>query len=476
MSRIALLAVLAAAGSASAQPVAYSIDSNGTDHLFRINLNTGMATDLGPVNFGDAEGLSFGPGGAIYAIGGTVREFWRITPPPGVLVGPTGAQGGLDAGLAFHNGTMYNVSGASSVSTELYTVNVGVGSTALVGTGSFFADNIAIHPTTGEAYGIDAIFQDSLYRINLANGAGALVGPLNIGPVSEQVGSSFDSSGTLWALFSSGQMYTVNRVTGQATLRFQVMGAAGPLSGFEGLAIELGGPCYPDCDGNGTLNVNDYICFQTKFALGCQPAASFVNGGFASGTFAGWTIAGTANGQSPVQLVEPFDIDGPGPLGVSNAGKFSVGQIAPTPGVQEGIEIRQMVNLTAGVPYMIEFDAAAVRTTSTTNAEGGVFSLIVNGAVQAQVASGSTNNTTPHYHHLMANFVPAASGPHAIGARITRPYTIPGVGGSETLFQYVDNFNIGGGGGGPCYPDCDGNGVLNVNDYICFQTKFALGC
>ncbi len=27
-------------------------------------------------------------------------------------------------------------------------------------------------------------------------------------------------------------------------------------------------PCYPDCDSSGTLNVNDYICFQTKFALG----------------------------------------------------------------------------------------------------------------------------------------------------------------------------------------------------------------
>ncbi len=26
-----------------------------------------------------------------------------------------------------------------------------------------------------------------------------------------------------------------------------------------------------------------------------------------------------------------------------------------------------------------------------------------------------------------------------------------------------------------CYPDCDTSGVLNVNDYICFQTKFALG-
>ena len=26
---------------------------------------------------------------------------------------------------------------------------------------------------------------------------------------------------------------------------------------------------YSDCDGNGTRNVNDFICFQTTFALGC---------------------------------------------------------------------------------------------------------------------------------------------------------------------------------------------------------------
>ncbi len=32
----------------------------------------------------------------------------------------------------------------------------------------------------------------------------------------------------------------------------------------------LGNP-YADCDGSGTLNVNDYICFQTKFSLGCPP-------------------------------------------------------------------------------------------------------------------------------------------------------------------------------------------------------------
>ncbi len=29
---------------------------------------------------------------------------------------------------------------------------------------------------------------------------------------------------------------------------------------------------------------------------------------------------------------------------------------------------------------------------------------------------------------------------------------------------------------GDAYADCDGNGLRNVNDYICFQTRFALGC
>ncbi len=64
-----------------------------------------------------------------------------------------------------------------------------------------------------------------------------------------------------------------------------------------------------------------------------------------------------------------------------------------------------------------------------------------------------------------------------------------GTGGSNRTFQFVRGGTGGGGnlfrilpegrameleGLGPCYPDCDGSGTLNVNDYICFQTKFAL--
>ncbi len=30
-------------------------------------------------------------------------------------------------------------------------------------------------------------------------------------------------------------------------------------------------------------------------------------------------------------------------------------------------------------------------------------------------------------------------------------------------------------GAGPCYPDCDSSGALNIDDFICFQTYFAIG-
>ncbi len=35
---------------------------------------------------------------------------------------------------------------------------------------------------------------------------------------------------------------------------------------------------------------------------------------------------------------------------------------------------------------------------------------------------------------------------------------------------------LDGPGTGPCYADCDGDGVLSIDDFICFQTYFALGC
>jgi hypothetical protein len=39
----------------------------------------------------------------------------------------------------------------------------------------------------------------------------------------------------------------------------------------------------------------------------------------------------------------------------------------------------------------------------------------------------------------------------------------------------MDNLIVGVAAGGGCYPDCDGTGTLNIDDFICFQTSFAIG-
>jgi len=183
-------------------------------------------------------------------------------------------------------------------------------------------------------------------------------------------------------------------------------------------------------------------------------SAAFVNGGFEAGNLSGWTVTPTGNGAASVQTVELFDIDGPGALGDSLAGKFSVGNaVSPNQG-EQGIDLTQTLSLTGGVTYTFSFDWAAIRTTTSTNSQGGVFSVVVDGALFGTQAAGSTNSLTPHYGSISVDFTPGASGNYEVGARITRPFTIPGVGGAETLFQYVDNFD--------CVPAPSALGLLGL--------------
>jgi hypothetical protein len=225
--------------TAAAGPIAYSISSNGNDHLYQIDLATGVAIDLGAMSFGDAEGLEFA-NGTLYGIGGSTNELWNLTTAPGTLIGSTGTRAGLDAGLGYNpvNGTMYNLNGSNG-QTGLYTVNLSTGATTLVGTTSAFGDNLAIDGQ-GNAYAVDGVFADSVYSVNLSTGALSLIGGLGLGNVSVQFGTDFDGQGTLWALDSNGQIYTINTGTGAATFVAQVrLGSVTgtTLSGFEGLAI-----------------------------------------------------------------------------------------------------------------------------------------------------------------------------------------------------------------------------------------------
>jgi hypothetical protein len=224
-----------ASASVSAAPTLYSVSSNGNDHLYRIDAMTGVATDLGLIAFGDAEGLAFA-NSSLYAIGGSVPEFWNITTPPGILVGSTGPRNGIDAGLDFNvaSGVMYNMNSDIGLG-SLYTINLATGAATLVGSDKVFIDGFAID-ASGNAFGIDGAFSDSLYSVNLATGAATLIGSLGIG-IDDQFGLAF-TEGTLYGISDSGDIYTLNTATGAATLLSSTTCGGLACSGWEGLAAQ----------------------------------------------------------------------------------------------------------------------------------------------------------------------------------------------------------------------------------------------
>jgi hypothetical protein len=57
------------AGPLMGAPIGWSVQSDGDDQLYRIDLATGTAVAVGAVGFSDVEGLSFDPiSGVLYGI------------------------------------------------------------------------------------------------------------------------------------------------------------------------------------------------------------------------------------------------------------------------------------------------------------------------------------------------------------------------------------------------------------------------
>jgi hypothetical protein len=195
-------------------------------------------------------------------------------------------------------------------------------------------------------------------------------------------------------------------------------------------------------------------------AVSASQAQQFVNRDFETGDLTGWTITPTASGTTTEQTVEMTDIDGPGPLGPSLGAKFAVGQSVTGTG-QQGIELTQNLNLVAGTLYEISFNWAATRDSTTANAEGGVFTLFVEGNNLVTQAAGSTSSTNPHYGFISGSYLATSTGPHRIGVRVTRPFLVPA---SLPPNQRLDNFNIGVSVSGAC---CIFTGCIIASQAAC---------
>jgi hypothetical protein len=160
----------------------------------------------------------------------------------------------------------------------------------------------------------------------------------------------------------------------------------------------------------------------------------FTNGDFETGDWTGWTVKGTANGQTAIQDVIMYDIDGAGPLKDSLAGRLNVGQINFNYGVFEGVLMTQGLNLAAGQQYGFGFDVSAWNNQSAGNADGGKFELLVGSQVLDTWNSGGIGMGEKLYGKVSGNFTPAAGGMYDVGLRVTRPWKSP-----AAVYQLIDN-------------------------------------
>jgi hypothetical protein len=220
----------------------YSVSSdNESDDLFRIDMETGDAVDVGPVGFPSVEALAFQPGtGVLFGVDDSLDQLVTIdlATGAGTLVGDLGLDVS-DVGLSFDPAG--NLFLSSDGEQNLYAVDPATGAATLVGPLG--------QPVTGLTYGqgtlfglggddFDSLF-DNLVRIDAATGAATPVGPLGLSV--DDGGLDFDETGVLWGLrdsFEEVQIFTIDPATGAATI------VATTLGGFESLAIAA--PVLPD--------------------------------------------------------------------------------------------------------------------------------------------------------------------------------------------------------------------------------------
>lgn len=224
---------LSISGSAFANNVpviGYSVQSDGDDQLYSIDMTTGAATVIGPVGFNDVEGLSFHPyTGVLYGVDDDTAQLITIdlNTGAGTAVGPLTIVM-TDVGITF------DPSGHLWMSTDLpgnfYSINPNTGKATLIGSQGQKVTGLASF-TEGTIYGLGGDLTDNLVTINTATGLATSVGPLiNVVAVHDG-GIDFDANGVLWGIEDKGTIFTINPTTGEATV------VATTLDYFEGLAI-----------------------------------------------------------------------------------------------------------------------------------------------------------------------------------------------------------------------------------------------
>ncbi|HPD17256.1 MAG TPA: LEPR-XLL domain-containing protein, partial [Planctomycetota bacterium] len=220
--------------------VAFAVQADGDDHLYRIDTETGTAVDVGAVGFTGVRGLAFHPTlGVLYGVDDTTDQLITIdtTTGAGTAVGALGVDVS-GTGLAFdYDGKLYMTSTSTN---NLYIVNPNTGAAAQVGAAGALGQavtGLAFGPTAGPItgthflYGLGDSAANNLVTIDTTTGVATAVGPLTGVTITGGGGLDF-YNGFLFGIEDGGKVFTVNQATGAASAESTT------LTGFASLAFE----------------------------------------------------------------------------------------------------------------------------------------------------------------------------------------------------------------------------------------------
>lgn len=243
---VRLAAVLVVAFSASvvvAASLGYSVRSDVDRRLYRIDLATGVATQLGATGFSKIEGLAINATGEIFGVNPATAQLVKCSPTTGAcaavgpLIGVPQVQ--TNAGLAFaSNGALY-----LAMNAVVYRVDPATGgTTALGGTGPALSGLAGVNPSAACASGLYGIGGNTdrgkLYCINVATGFATLLGTLSINPLDSGLDGD-PVTGIVWGVSNDdpGQVFAINPATLAVTNVNTVTLAGTAVGGFESLAV-----------------------------------------------------------------------------------------------------------------------------------------------------------------------------------------------------------------------------------------------
>lgn len=279
------LLVLILASVPAAAGMGYSVQSDGNQKLYRIDLATGVATPLGATGFDGIEGLAFDPGcKTLFGVDDVKDRLVTCDTNTGACksIGSLGFDV-TDTGLTFaNNGELYMSTDAPKNPLRFFKVDPKTGMATWIGNQGTEITGLAA--STLAVFGLGGDGKNNLVLLDLTNGNATPIGPLG-GITLQDGGLDFDRDNVLFGINDLGpvpskasQLFKIDQASGKATVITTLKDPSGkPLNGFEGLAID-GGICATPAFGEALLIDAPALDLwgMTALALGLAMAALLV--------------------------------------------------------------------------------------------------------------------------------------------------------------------------------------------------------